>query len=664
MRIELSEAPTRLLEGWNDRLRRYLTWIVAIWGVGVGLLSLRLTYGWRTIRRLRASAGELVDPIWTQRFTRLRERLGVSAPVRLLSSTAATVPLVVGSLKPAILVPASLLTGLSTSQIEALLVHELVHIRRHDYIVNLAQNLLETLFFYHPAVWWVSRQIRKEREHCCDDVASAACGALDYAQALASLAELRQASPGFGLAANSTPLVDRIRRLAGVNPSPQRTAGWLAILALVALITAIALRPADRTHADGQETKTVKGTVIDANGRPVAEAEVIAESHHVRCGSAQTNGQGEFQMPVPTKMAIDAYRVSVPHWFEVSFTLDKRAPLALSIHRFAASATVEKQEPLVLKVKSPYPWGGYLPPSKGSSSPRATGSGRGVRKIAGRVVDHEGKPISNARLWWVVLDDFAIQRKFTVEGTTDAKGRFQIEAPSDWKPRPPQQRRADTLWILSPGKDLRIADAADGLIDTAKSSGLIIQVGGATETTYQVKDSEGRPVMGALVEPWHFHTLGHRFAFLPDGVREALRGTTDASGRVRVHWLPRQELFDIRVTASGFGAQTLRLDGDDVAAAERTITLRAVSRIEGRLIADDSQTTRGIKMVIETKAHPEKTVPSRLGSNTYSWIRETEGASIVTTDQAGRFVVPAIADGMATIAVLENPAKPAFLPRL
>ncbi len=440
MRIEFPESPTRLLEGWTDRLRPYLTWLVAFWGVGVGLLSLRLTYGWRTIRRLRASAGELVDPIWTQRFTRLRERLGVSAPVRLLSSTSATVPLVVGSLKPAILVPASLLTGLSAAQVEALLVHELVHIRRHDYLVNLLQNLLETLFFYHPAVWWVSGQIRKEREHCCDDVASAACGALDYAQALASLAELRQTSPSFGLAANGTPLVDRIRRLAGVDPSSQRTAGWLAVLALAALITAIALRPADRTHADGQNIKMVKGTVIDANGRPVAEAEVIAESRHHRYGSAQTNGQGEFQMPVPTKIAIDAYRISVPHWFEVSFTLDKRAPLALSIHRFAASATVEKQEPLVLKVKSSYPWGGYLPPSKGKTSQTAD-PGKSVRTIAGEVVDHEGNPIAGEWLWWQVGDDDRAKRFRTVgETTSDANGHFQIEA--SVRPRTPEWTRS------------------------------------------------------------------------------------------------------------------------------------------------------------------------------------------------------------------------------
>ncbi len=243
----------------TDRLPQCLPWLVAVWGAGVGLLSLRLAGGWKVIRRIRAGGREVTDPVWNERFTCLCERLGISAAVPLLSSTSATGPLVIGWVKPVVLLPAAMLTGLSVVQVEALLVHELAHIRRHDYLVNLAQNVVETLFFYHPAVWWVSGQIRKEREHCCDDMAAAACGTLDYAQALASLAELRLRSLSFGLGADGAPLLGRIRRLAGVDPSPQRTAGWLAIAALVALVTAIALRPADRTHADGQDTKNGEG---------------------------------------------------------------------------------------------------------------------------------------------------------------------------------------------------------------------------------------------------------------------------------------------------------------------------------------------------------------------------------------------------------------------
>ncbi len=128
------------------------------------------------IGRLRAQGRHEKDHVWSARFACLKERIGVSSPVRLLWSASATVPMVIGWARPVVLVPAALLTGLSESQLEAVLAHELAHIRRHDYLVNLLQNVLETLLFYHPAVWWTSEQVRSEREHCCDDLAAAACG--------------------------------------------------------------------------------------------------------------------------------------------------------------------------------------------------------------------------------------------------------------------------------------------------------------------------------------------------------------------------------------------------------------------------------------------------------------------------------------------------------
>ena len=133
-------------------LRPWLSWIVGLWVIGVSFLSLRFFVGWRVIRGMRADGRELEDALWTERFDRLRKRLGVSIGVRLLGSASSTVPMVIGFLKPVVLVPTGLLTGLSQPQIEALLIHELTHIRRHDYLVNLLQNVVETLFFYQPAL--------------------------------------------------------------------------------------------------------------------------------------------------------------------------------------------------------------------------------------------------------------------------------------------------------------------------------------------------------------------------------------------------------------------------------------------------------------------------------------------------------------------------------
>ena len=128
------------------------------------------------------------------------------------------VPIVVGWLRPVILIPASALTGLLPQQIEALLAHELAHIRRRDYLINLVQTMVETLLFYHPAMWWVSRQVRQERENCCDDMALDVCeDRLSYARVLATMEELRV--PRSLVAAGGSSLAARIRRILGRQPN-------------------------------------------------------------------------------------------------------------------------------------------------------------------------------------------------------------------------------------------------------------------------------------------------------------------------------------------------------------------------------------------------------------------------------------------------------------
>src|SRR5207249_10465429 len=122
------------------------------------------------------------------------QRLGLRHAVRVLQSTLVQTAVVAGYFRPIILLPMSAITGLSTAQLEAILAHELAHIRRHDYLVNLLQTLVETVFFYHPAIWWLSNQIRCERENCCDDVAIAVLGTrVESGRALLALEEHRAA---------------------------------------------------------------------------------------------------------------------------------------------------------------------------------------------------------------------------------------------------------------------------------------------------------------------------------------------------------------------------------------------------------------------------------------------------------------------------------------
>ncbi|HYR28460.1 MAG TPA: M56 family metallopeptidase, partial [Thermoanaerobaculia bacterium] len=250
IKITLNQVPvvlaTMAAETWRDRLvemvtsaRQALPAIVAIWLTGVLLLSSRLMVSWTRARRLVHHDSIEASHDWQRVAARLSDALGLRKAVRLLESAAVEVPSVIGSLRPVILLPASTLTGLTPQQIEMVLAHELAHIRRHDFLVNLLQAVVETLMFYHPAVWWMSRRVREERENCCDDLAVAVCGnPIQYARALTRLEELRSA-PSLLVAANGGSLLDRIRRIAGGRAeSTAVSARWAAAMITLVVLAA------------------------------------------------------------------------------------------------------------------------------------------------------------------------------------------------------------------------------------------------------------------------------------------------------------------------------------------------------------------------------------------------------------------------------------------
>ena len=180
-----------------------LPWLAPFWIAGVIIFHLRSVGGWIAARRLRTRGVCSARDPWPGRLDRLRASLRVSKPVALLETCLAEVPVVIGYLRPVILIPVGVLANLPAEQVEAILSHELAHIRRHDYLVNLLQTVVEGFLFYHPAVWWISRVIRAERENCCDDLVVAANGdAHAYAAALAALEQTRGTEPQAVLAAS------------------------------------------------------------------------------------------------------------------------------------------------------------------------------------------------------------------------------------------------------------------------------------------------------------------------------------------------------------------------------------------------------------------------------------------------------------------------------
>jgi beta-lactamase regulating signal transducer with metallopeptidase domain len=215
-----------------------LPWLLLVWAAGVLLLSARFLGSWLRVQRLRRRHAVPVPAEWHLVLSRLCRELKLSRTVRLLQSAAVEVPTALGWLRPVILLPACALSGLAPLQLEAILAHELAHIRRGDFVVNLIQSLVEVLLFYHPAVWWLSARIRAERELCCDDVAAGLCGdPLILARALTDLEALREPlepSPShLALAANGGSLMHRVRHL--LHPALPITSGArataLAVLA-------------------------------------------------------------------------------------------------------------------------------------------------------------------------------------------------------------------------------------------------------------------------------------------------------------------------------------------------------------------------------------------------------------------------------------------------
>jgi bla regulator protein blaR1 len=208
----------------SSHLDHALPWLVAAWAAGVLVLAARTAAQWWTLHRICREAQPL-DRIWELRLARLQTAFRVPQTVRMLQSARIASPLLLGVLKPVILLPAGLALRLPVAQLELLLGHELAHLRRWDHVVNLAQVMLETALFYHPAVHWVSRRVREDREQCCDDLVASVCNEpIDYARALLAVAEAHVAQPRFALGAGGGLLLQRVERIVGApaRPAPAR----------------------------------------------------------------------------------------------------------------------------------------------------------------------------------------------------------------------------------------------------------------------------------------------------------------------------------------------------------------------------------------------------------------------------------------------------------
>ena len=288
---ESTFAPTPT---WRDRLESAMPWIVAGWFLGVVLLTVRLLGGWWLASRV-VSCGKPLRTEWSGIVETLAHKLQIHRAIRWIESARIDVPQVIGWWKPVVLVPTSILTSLTTHEVECLLIHELAHIKRFDFAINLIQCVIETVLFFHPGVWWLSRRVRLERELACDETTVRVTGdQFTLPRALLSLADLAQL-PQPTLAASEGDLTKRVHAILGTRRTGSSHVGAVLLCGVACAIAAgVVMWMGDRTAELPSETSdaptlensdeyfvtegalvpNISGRILDDNGEPVPDAVV------------------------------------------------------------------------------------------------------------------------------------------------------------------------------------------------------------------------------------------------------------------------------------------------------------------------------------------------------------------------------------------------------
>jgi len=284
---------------------RVSIWLVSLWLVGVAGFGLRAAGGFWWLERLRRQDSEPVSPRLRETCRSLQKRFGITRLVRYRTCAWLDAPAVIGWFRPIVFVPMTALTGLSETQLRLVLAHELAHIRRWDAAFNLVQIASEMLLFFNPAVWWLNRRIRIEREHCCDDRAVSLCQApLEYARALALMAQWR-AAPTLAMAANHGPVVQRVARLLGASPRGVRdrasatAAGVLCVTAALLAGTVFAQASTTRNEAMPRNEDT-----------PIDELSVRASSPTSASSTAAWWGEGWKALSEGQKAALEVHGIT------------------------------------------------------------------------------------------------------------------------------------------------------------------------------------------------------------------------------------------------------------------------------------------------------------------------------------------------------------------
>ena len=254
----------KLMNLWNA----YASQIVMVWLTVVCIKGIQLTVGLHAVNYLKTRQTFDAGLFWEDKVVELCGRLGINKSIRIVQSGLAKVPMVAGHFKPVILLPLGLLSGLSVPEVEAIISHELAHVKRRDYLVNVLQNLVEIVFFFNPAVIWVSKLIKEERENCCDDLALRSTGDKQhYIKALLSCQEFQHNGYRYAMAATGrkNQLLNRVRRMAfqKSNTLNQVEKTVLTVVLISALVISAAFKGITTPDRTSKKTDAFSISAID-----------------------------------------------------------------------------------------------------------------------------------------------------------------------------------------------------------------------------------------------------------------------------------------------------------------------------------------------------------------------------------------------------------------
>jgi Zn-dependent protease with chaperone function len=531
----------------------WTTWLGWGWAAGVTGMVARTTA--RTARAHRwVAAGRVpADPDLTRALADVARRVGVRRRVRVALVDGWAVPAVAGFVWPTVLLPAALMADVSPQQLRLILAHELAHVRRWDYAVHFAQQLVEAVLFFNPAAWWVGRQVRAEREACCDAAAAVAMGTgVGAARALAAVAErCARGAPAAGLAVTGGGAVlDRVRRLLRPGERPPLAAPWYAAIAAVAV--GLALLCLARLGTDVAMAQVQK---------LLTPAERVAQISQIQQAQLPPGGDGDDDDKAPqivvqgTVATADGSPVPRKRW-DVSVQVEHRHSHGVSSTGYSVDVKRDGTFRIPVRigtVRAIATAPGYAPAVVGPLTPAADGTVPPIHFVLSRgfpadvrLAGPDGGPVAGAEIKTAFVSAFVVDER---KGKTDAAGRFHLDHATSDIPLQVTVTAAGFEWLEQQVTLRPDAPAVVGLTRSAPTAGTLVDA------------ATGRPLAGATVKLVGYEGLAGDVhateAYFPsDKWRPpVLMATTDAAGRFTLDTLRRDASYEFWVSAPDHGSE-------------------------------------------------------------------------------------------------------------